>query len=74
MPRIGKIPEDSFGKNIPIGFNRVKEANETEYWILLLQKSGYISQEVAKEHTANNRELTSILVASIETAKKSLNK
>ena len=52
----------------------LKESNETEYWILLLQKSGYLLQKNAEKLLAENKELTSILVASIKTAKKSLNK
>ena len=51
----------------------LKEANETEYWLLLLEKSGYISQKTAAELISANKELTSMLVASIKTAKKSLN-
>ncbi len=52
----------------------LKESNETEYWLLLLEESGYISQETAAELISGNRELTSILVASIKTAKNSLKK
>ncbi len=52
----------------------LKESNETEYWILLLQKSDYITQVNANELLSQNRELTSILVASIKTTKNSLKK
>jgi len=52
----------------------LKEANETEYWLLLLEKSGYISQKTASKLISANKELTSILVASIKTAKASLKK
>ena len=52
----------------------LKESNETEYWILLLQQSGYISKVNADELLSQNRELTSMLVASIKTTKNSLKK
>lgn len=52
----------------------LKEANETDYWILLLRDSNYITFEMAIELLGNDKELISILVASIKTAKKSLGK
>ncbi len=52
----------------------LKESNETEYWLLLLEESGYISQETAVKLISDNNELTSMLVASIKTAKASLKK
>ena len=52
----------------------LKEANETEYWISLLRDSDYISSETANELLADNKELISMLVSSIKTAKKSLNR
>jgi len=52
----------------------LKESNETEYWLLLLKESDYITQKTASELISANRELTSILVASIKTAKASLKK
>ncbi|HED37963.1 MAG TPA: four helix bundle protein, partial [Ignavibacteria bacterium] len=36
----------------------LKESNETEYWILLLQKSDYITPNISKELLSDNRELT----------------
>ena len=50
----------------------LKESNETEYWILLLQKSNYIPLNFSSKLLSDNRELTSILVASIKTTKNSL--
>lgn len=47
----------------------LKEANETEYWILLLKHSEYIDNETANELLSNINELKSIMVASIKTAK-----
>ena len=52
----------------------LKESNESEYWIQLLQKSGYLSSDRMAELIEENRELTSMLVASIKTAKASLKK
>ena len=52
----------------------LKESNETEYWILLLQQSDYITQVNSNELLSQNRELTSMLVASIKTTKNSLQK
>lgn len=52
----------------------LKEANETQYWLLLLNKSGYISQKVFENLFIENKELVSILVSSIKTAKKSQQK
>jgi len=52
----------------------LKEANETEYWILLLCDSDYISSDTASELLIDNKELISMLVSSIKTAKKSLNR
>ena len=52
----------------------LKEANETEYWLLLLKESKYLSEIVTKELIHKNKELISILIASIKTAKKSINK
>lgn len=49
----------------------LKEANETEYWLLLLNKSGYISKILFESLFNENKEIVSILVASIKTAKNS---
>jgi len=52
----------------------LKEANETDYWVLLLRDSNYITIESAIELLANDKELISMLVSSIKTAKQSLGK
>jgi len=52
----------------------LKESNETEYWLLLLQESGYLLKKSGEELISNNKELTRLLVASIKTAKRSINK
>ena len=50
----------------------LKESNETEYWLLLLRDSDFILVEIAEDLLADNKELISMLVASIKTAKKNL--
>ncbi|RMD66713.1 four helix bundle protein [Candidatus Parcubacteria bacterium] len=47
----------------------LKEANETEYWLMLLQKSGYISPSAGQSMLADVEELLKLLTASIKTAK-----
>ena len=52
----------------------LKEANETEYWLMLLKDSDYISPaDYDLLHPACN-ELISILVTIVKTTKSSLNK
>ena len=50
----------------------LKESNETDYWISLLRDSGFISIKLASELLADNKELISMLISSIKTAKQSL--
>jgi hypothetical protein len=49
-----------------------KEANETDYWIMLMRDSGFMTLDTATELLAENRELISMLVSSIKTSKQSL--
>ena len=48
----------------------LKEANETEYWILLLKDSEYITKKMYENIQPDISELIKILTASINTAKK----
>jgi len=48
----------------------LKEANETEYWILLLKDSEYITKKMYENIQLDISELIKILTASINTAKK----
>jgi len=48
----------------------LKEANETEYWILLLQEAKLIKDELADSLQSDCKELIAMLVASVKTAKK----
>jgi four helix bundle protein len=50
----------------------LKESNETDYWVSLLHDSGFISIEIATKLLADNKELISMLISSIKTAKQSL--
>ena len=50
----------------------LKEANETEYWLLLLKEANYLQADAADKLIVLNKELISMLVASIKTAKNSL--
>ena len=47
----------------------VKEANETEYWLLLLNATDYIKLQQYNELSSNCQELIAMLVASIKTLK-----
>ena len=50
----------------------LKEANESEYWIMLLKDSGFITKKMHDSVQRDNKELIKILTASINTAKKKL--
>ncbi len=47
----------------------LKEANETEYWTLLLQEAKLIKDELADSLQSDCKELIAMLVASVKTAK-----
>ncbi len=48
----------------------LKEANETEYWIELLFKSGYISEKEFNSLYSDINEILKILISIIKTSKK----
>lgn len=48
----------------------LKEANETGYWLELLQRTGYLPMESYRHLDAQCTSLRAMLVASINTAKK----
>ena len=50
----------------------LKEANETEYWLLLLQKSEYLDETKANELIEKNKSLIRMLISSVKTAKANL--
>ena len=67
------IREAEFAQSKPDFINKMsislKEANETLYWINLLKDTDYISEELFITLSKDCRELISILVASVKTAK-----
>ena len=69
------IHEAGFGSNLPDFINKMqiaaKEANETDYWLLILERSGYFNSEfndIRPLLQSTRRMLTS----TINTAKKKL--
>jgi four helix bundle protein len=50
----------------------LKEANECDYWILLLKDSAYISIETYDSIEPDQKELIYMLISSIKTAKSNL--
>ncbi|MDR1553194.1 MAG: four helix bundle protein, partial [Prevotellaceae bacterium] len=51
----------------------LKEANETEYWMLLLKDSGFIDEKVFTSIQADCIELIKLLTSIINTSKKTIN-
>lgn len=68
------VREGEFAQSKPDFINKLsialKEANETEYWILLLHKAKLMNDELAYSLQAECKELIAMLVASVKTAKK----
>ncbi len=50
----------------------LKEANETIYWLSLLKDVGYLNNESSEILSADCKEIISLLVASVKTAKANL--
>ena len=50
----------------------LKEANETGYWLDLLNRTGYLSDTQYKQLDANCKSIKAMLVSSINTAKSSI--
>jgi four helix bundle protein len=48
----------------------LKEANESEYWLMLLRDTDYISEEEFNQLKSDCNELIAMLVSSIKTSKK----
>jgi four helix bundle protein len=70
------IREAEFGQSKADFINKLsislKEANETEYWLNILHDTQYIDKELFTSLHSDCKELIAILVASINTAKKSI--
>lgn len=47
----------------------LKEANETEYWLMLLNDTDYVSNETFEQMKSECKELIAMLVSSIKTSK-----
>ena len=47
----------------------LKEANETEYWLLLLYKSNYLSEKAFQSIDKDLKEVLKILIAIVKTSK-----
>ncbi len=67
------IRESEFAASKPDFINKLtislKEANETEYWLMLLHDTGYLSKEEFVILQFECKELIAMLVASIKTSK-----
>ena len=48
----------------------LKEANETDYWLLLLKDSNHITKNMYNSVNIDIKEIISLLVSSVKTAKK----
>ena len=52
----------------------LKEANETDYWLMLLCKTGYLKSSEAKPIINDNNELLKLLTSIIKTTKQGMNR
>lgn len=52
----------------------LKEANETEYWLILLKDAEYISEKEFASIHIDCQELIKLLISIVKSTKKSLNK
>lgn len=48
----------------------LKEANETEYWLMLLNDSGYIATELFDSLRSENIEIIKLLISIVKTSKR----
>ena len=51
----------------------LKEANETEYWLMLLHDSDYLESKVFESVVEDCREIIKLLISIIKTSKKNKN-
>jgi len=52
----------------------LKEANETEYWLMLLKETGYINENEFQSMVKDCREILKLLISIVKTTKNSLKK
>ena len=50
----------------------LKEASETSYWLILLNKTDYISDSMFDSIKSDLDEITKIIISSIKTTKKNM--
>jgi four helix bundle protein len=72
------LREAEYAQSIPDFINKMsialKEANETEYWLMLLKASEYIDDDNVYSSIMNDcQELLRLLISTINTSKKKLN-
>ena len=53
--------------------SKVKEANETEYWIMLLKETDYLSEKEYESIIEDCRELIKLTVSIVKTSKQNMN-
>ena len=72
------VREAEYAQSTPDFINKMsialKEANETEYWLILLKESEYIEEGVYSSIINDCQELLKLLISTINTSKNKLNK
>lgn len=51
----------------------LKEANETEYWVLLLAETDYLNTQESESIISDNKELLKLLISIINSTKRGMN-
>jgi four helix bundle protein len=68
------VHEAEYAQSIPDFINKMsvalKEANETEYWLMLLKESAFIENDVYLSIANDCQELLRLLISTINTSKK----
>ena len=72
------VREAEYAQSLPDFINKLsvalKEANETEYWLMLLKETEYIDNEIYSSVIGDCQELLRLLISAINTSKKKLSK
>lgn len=67
------LREAEFAQSLPDYISKfsiaLKEANETEYWLLLLKDSGYLEERLYESLCNDAQEIIRLLISSIKTLK-----
>jgi four helix bundle protein len=70
------VREAEYAQSTPDFINKMsvalKEANETEYWLMLLKESEFIDDDVYLSIVKDCQELLRLLISTINTSKKKL--